>query len=184
MRSNLLTSIIVVLSLGLTAQALGAPIPGTSSSALIAADKGIFRSSHGFSISAGLSDWILTEAPRGNKFIAVQYKSPSTHEGIRAALTVRVDPVKSKSTLKKYVKKWIKDYPKLGFDVLSAKKIRVDDKYAFLLDLLNRETDKQLRQVVFLKEQHAVILTCRDQRQMFSKSLKSCNNIIRSFNWL
>ena len=165
-------------------QLMAAPMPATSSSAFIAADKGVFRSKDGFSISAGLSDWVLTKAPKGNKFIAIQYKSPHPIKGVQAALTVRVDPVKRASNLKKYVKNWIKDYPKLGFDILSAKKIKVNNKPAFLLDLINKESDKQLRQVVFLKRKKAIILTCRDQRQRFLKTLKTCNNIIRSFKWL
>lgn len=161
----------------------GAPIPGTSSSLLIDSENGTFRSALGFQVSAGQSDWILTEAPRNHKYIAVQYKAPDTDTGIQAALTVRVDRLKKRTGLKKYVKRWIRDYPKLGFDILAARKIKIHKKPAFLIDLINRESQLQLRQVVFLKQKKAVILTCRDNKERFLQNLKSCNNIFRSFVW-
>jgi hypothetical protein len=52
-----------------------------------------------------------------------------------------------------------------------------------VLDLINRDNGRQLRQVVFLKKQKAVILTCRDQVSTFKDSLKNCNQIIRTFQW-
>ena len=160
-----------------------APIPATSSSLLIDSENGTFRSHLGFQISAGQSDWILSDAPNNHKYIAIQYKSPSNQGGVRAALTVRIDELSQSTNLRSYVKKWIRDYPKLGFDILAARKVSVDEKPAFLIDLINRESSLQLRQVVFLKKQRAVILTCRDHKERFLENLKSCNQIIRSFDW-
>lgn len=160
-----------------------APIPATSSSSLISSEKGLFLSSRGFSINAGETAWIHTQAPRGIPTIATVYRAPETSEGVQAALTVRIDELNSKSTLKGYVKSWIKDYHRLGFDVLSAKPIQVDGQLAFLLDTLNQETKKQLRQVVFLKEKTAVILSCRDHKNTFQNNVQACNRIIRTFKW-
>lgn len=104
--------------------------------------------------------------------------------GQQPALTVRVDDLRTNMALKSYVKKWMKDYGRFGFEVLTAKQIKVSQNQAFLLDILSRETNKQLRQLVFLRERTAVILTCRDHKASFSKTVADCNEIAKTFEWI
>ena len=59
----------------------------------------------------------------------------------------------------------------------------MNNEVAYMFDLVNKDTEKQLRQVVFLKETRAVILTCRDHIESFNDNLKDCNSIIRTFQW-
>lgn len=160
-----------------------APIPATSSSLIIAPEKGQFISPKGFILNAGDSKWVQSEAPKGIRSVATVYKGPVTTKGIQAALTVRVDDLQRDSSLKSYIRKWSKDYPRFGFDILASKPIKVNEEVGYLLDLVNKETEKQLRQVVFLKDRRAVILTCRDHMNSFLNNLKGCNEIIRSFRW-
>lgn len=167
----------------LSLESLAAPIPATSSSEVISPDKGQFISPEGFILSAGNSNWIQSEAPEGIHSVATVYKGPVTTRGVQAALTVRVDELQRNSSLKSYIKKWSRDYPRFGFDVLASKPVKVNNQVGYLLDLVNNETKKQLRQVVFLKDQKAVILTCRDHVDSFLINLNGCNEIIRSFRW-
>ena len=104
--------------------------------------------------------------------------------GQQPALTVRVDDMRVIQPLKSYVKKWMKDYTRFGFEVLTAKPIKVGENQAFLLDIVSRETQKQLRQVVFVREKVAVILTCRDGRDSFAKTVQDCNEIVKTFEWV
>jgi hypothetical protein len=99
-------------------------------------------------------------------------------------LSVRVDDLRHPLALKAYVKKWMKDYTRFGFEVLTAKPVKVNENQAFLLDIVSRETQKQLRQVVFLREKTAVILTCRDGRESFAKTVLDCNEIMKTFEWV
>jgi hypothetical protein len=145
--------------------------------------KGLFRSPLGFALDSGHSNWEQVAAPQENPFIATIYRAENS-SGIQAALTVRVDQLNEKTSLDSYAKKWLKDYPRFGFEILSSKKVKVGNQVAFLLDLINRENQKQLRQVLFLREKNAVTLTCRDQLKTFSNTLRSCNSIIRTFRWL
>lgn len=163
--------------------AWSAPVPATSTSALTNQPQGVFRSPLGFSLHAGASAWVQSSPPEHMQQLATLYKSPFLNKGVQAALTVRVDQLKETSTLKTYVKTWMKDYSRFGFDVLAAKPVRVEGQNGFLLDVINRDAAKQLRQVVFLKERVAVILTCRDHRDNFEKSVGACNDIIRTFKW-
>lgn len=180
MKALTLLSIFVTLGLSLDTEA--APIPATSSSFVISSHIGKFISNHGFSIHADQTDWIHSPPPEDNPYIATLYRSPSTELGVQPALTVRVDELDTKQTLKRYVKKWLKDYPRFGFEILKAKPIKINDQRAFLLDMVNRQTSKQLRQVVFLK-QKAVILTCRGHHKSFNDTVGNCNNIIANFRW-
>jgi hypothetical protein len=164
--------------------ASAAPIPGTATSTLISPTSGLFRSPLGFHLNAGTSGWKQSEGPVDNKFIATMYKAPASKiSGDAGTLTVRVDRLPKDIALDKYVQRWMKEYPKYGFDVLGSKPFAQNKDRGYVLDLINRDNGRQLRQVVFLKKQNAVILTCRDQSTTFKESLKNCNQIIRTFQW-
>jgi hypothetical protein len=162
-----------------TLTALAAPIPGSTSSKLVSPQLGLYRSPKGFVVSAGGSGWSHVEPPKGNKFVATMYDSPTS----TAALTVRVDELKRDLTLDAYVQKWMKAYPRYGFDVIGSKPFAQNGTKGYVLDIVNRDSKKQLRQVLFLKEKKAVILTCRDEQKKFKDSLKGCNEIIKTFAW-
>jgi hypothetical protein len=151
------------------------PIPTTK--------PGQFYSSKGFLMDAGNTAWIQSTPPKNIPSLVAVYKSPIPIDGQQPALTVRVDSLRQNLSLKSYVKRWMQDYSRFGFDVLTAKPIKINQHSAFLLDIISRETHKQLRQVVLLKEKTAVILTCRDQRETFPKTVQDCNQIIKTFQW-
>jgi hypothetical protein len=162
----------------------GAPIPATSSSELVSKPAGLFVSAKGFRMNAGSSAWIQSAPPKNIPSLVTIYKSPILNMGQQPALTVRVDDLRVTTPLKSYVKRWMKDYTRFGFEVLTAKQIKVNQSQAFMLDILSRETGKQLRQLVFLKEKTAVILTCRDHKANFSKTVLDCNEIAKTFEWI
>lgn len=155
-----------------------APIPSPGFSNI-----GAYHSSQGFSLNAGHSQWLLTEPNEARTQLLTVYKAPYTHQGVQPALTVRTDKLTETIGLRTYVKRWLRDYDRFGLDILAAKPLKLNGNTAYMLDVLSRETDKQLRQVVFLKNKTAVILTCRDHRKHFSTSVNACNEIIKTFRW-
>ena len=175
--------IITFLSLFLSSAAFAAPLPATTSSKLISERPGLFRSHTGFQIDAGKTGWKQVMAPRDNGFISTVYRSLEPVAGVQPALTVRTDRLEKKTSLSRYTKRWMKDYPRLGFEVLTAKKVRVGPGVGFMLDLINRDNEMQLRQLLFLKGKDVVNLTCRDHHENFNNTLKSCNEIFRTFRW-
>lgn len=158
-------------------------MPGTGSSALVSEKPGLYYSKKGFSLHSASTAWVQSEPPKNIPSLVTVYTSPLPRDGQQPALTVRVDELRRKQSLKNYVKRWMQDYTRFGFDVLTAKPIRVNDQNAFLLDIVSRETQKQLRQVVFLKNKTAVTLTCRDDREAFKKTVQDCNQIVKTFEW-
>jgi len=161
-----------------------APIPATSSSMVVNQKRGMFLSTHGFRIHAENTLWEHTGSPFENPNVLTIYKSPQVNNEQRAALTVRVDELAKPKKMKSYIKKWKKDYLRFGFNILNNKKIKLNNKMAYLLDLSNRNSTKQLRQVIIMNKKKAVILTCRGDKSNFSTTVKSCNNIFRNFSWL
>lgn len=150
---------------------------------MISEKPGLFHSEKGFKMDAGSTAWIQAAPPKAIPSLVTVYKAPLASNGQQPALSVRVDQLKKPQLLKSYVKQWMQDYARFGFDVLTAKPITVNAQSAFLLDIVSRETQKQLRQVVFVKNKTAVILTCRDHRNSFSKTVQDCNEIVKSFAW-
>jgi hypothetical protein len=164
--------------------ASAAPFPGTSSSSLVSEKPGAFYSSKGFRMNSAQTAWVQSAPPKHIPSLVTVYKSPAPMNGQQPALTVRVDDLRHIEPLKTYVKKWMKDYARFGFDVLTAKPVKINENQAFLLDIVSRETHKQLRQVVFVREKLAVILTCRDGRESFAKTVLDCNEIVKTFEWV
>jgi len=164
-----------------TGWASAAPLPGVATA--LTQKSGSFYSSRGFRLDSGSTAWVQTEPPKHIPSLVAIYQAPLPVEGQQPALTVRVDKLARPLSLKGYVKKWMQDYTRFGFDVLTAKPIQIGTNSAFLLDILSRETQKQLRQVVFLRERTAVTLTCRDSKSSFESTVKDCNQIIKTFSW-
>lgn len=167
--------------------AQAAPLPGAGSSAVTNPKLGLYHSPLGFQISAADSQWLLSEPPAKTKYIVTMYKAPRKFRDTQPSLTVRVDTLKEKQPLKAYVHQWLKDYPRFGFDVLNKDgqplAFKVGSQVGYVVDLAAKKSSKQLRQVVFMKDNHAVIMTCRDDKANFKNTLKACNSIIRSFEW-
>jgi hypothetical protein len=178
-----LSLLLFVSVIGLNPPASAAPVPGTTSSKMVAPKLGIYKSKFGFEIMARNTNWVQTKPPRSSRFIETVYRSPIERNNVRATLTVRVDNMKKGTDIKKYVRRWIKEYPKYGYDVLGSKAFKSGNKKGYVIDLVNSRKKRQLRQVIYLNKKTAVLMTCRDHTSTFNKSLKECNNITQTFKW-
>lgn len=163
--------------------AFAAPHPATAGSKLVAPRLGFYRSPDGFRLHSGDSGWLQAAPPRGNQTILTVYRSPQNES--KASLTVRVDRLARGANADRYIGRWIKEYPRFGFDVLGSQPFTQAGVRGHVIDLMNRDSKMQLRQVVFVNEtrKRAAILTCRDNATGFSDTLKSCNSIVKTFEW-
>lgn len=165
-----------------TSNSMGAPLPQEGSKTL-APELGVHNSRFGFEILAQNTDWIKTPPPQKSRYIETVYRSPEVRNESRGTLTVRVDRMKSDAPLKSYVKRWVKEYPKYGYNVLGSKPFRSRGKAGYIIDLIHNKKQRQLRQVIYLKNKTAVLMTCRDHRKNFKSSVKDCNRIVKGFRW-
>ncbi len=178
-----LHTLLILSALSFLSPAMAAPIPGTTSSKLMEGKLGVYKSKFGFEILAQNTPWIQTKPPKKSRFIETVYRSPISRNNVRGTLTVRVDNMKSGTNLKTYVKRWIKEYPKYGYDVLGSKGFKTGNKKGYVIDLVNQSKKRQLRQVIYLNNKTAVLMTCRDHTQSFQTTLKECNQIVKGFQW-
>lgn len=162
----------------LMSQAYASPHPGTGSSALVAAEKGLFLSAKGFRLGAENTGWIFSLSKADNEEARLTNPSNSS-----ASLSLKMDTMKADLGLEAYSKRWMKDYSSYGFDILGAKAFQQNGQRGLVIDLVHRLTKKQMRQALFVKNRKAVVLTCLDEKATFQKTLIECNRIIKSFEW-
>lgn len=163
--------------------ALAAPMPVSSTSQVVKELAGKWFSEKGFSIDFSQSKWKLVPKPKGFDNIETVFQGSNEH-GSQAALTIRVDELAENQNFKKYVLKSLKDFPRFGFDILESQPIQLNQDQAFIIDLFNRNSNKQLRQILVAQNKKVAILTCRDDQRSFKQSLNECNKIVSSFKWI
>lgn len=158
-----------------------APIPGAGNK--VKPQLGVYKSPQGFEIQTASTSWIQTAPPKNTRYIATMFRSPVVKNKMRATLTVRVDQLEKSMEISQYVKRWTKEYPKFGFDVKGSKKFAMNGQNGYVVDLVNTSKKRQLRQVIFMKDKKAVLLTCRDHVDSFKTALNECNKMIKTFKW-
>ncbi len=147
--------------------------------------KGIsIESPEGFLLKDLNTAWFQSPPPPSKKGIHMLFRAPKAVDGFQALLTIRVDKdVEKAKSIKQYVRQWMGDYKKLGYKVLGSKAFKQDGNPAYVIDVQNKKTKKQVRQVVFFKPEKAVVITCIDNEKSFTKSLPECNRVTKSFAW-
>lgn len=158
-----------------------APFPATSSSALTNPEQGLYFLHKGFTLKTEGTNWVPT-ANSESLLDTVRFssKEKSSKEG---SLSIRTDKIPKNASLELYTRKWMRDYPNYGFEVLSAKNFTLNGSPALVVDMLSRSKNKQIRQLILKNEDRVAILTCVDNKDTFSKSLQNCNRIMKSFTW-
>ena len=180
---QLVLAVCILQCLVIQLTATAAPLPTSSSTSIIADQTQPFISELGFKMNSANTDWKLMPKPIDSKYMVTLYQAPHTYKDLSATLTVRMDPLNEKIETQDYVKKWLRRYPRFGFEVLVAKPLEQKGKPGYVIDILNKENARQLRQVIFLKDKAAIVMTCKDHIDNFKNTLKSCNDISRTFEW-
>lgn len=159
---------------------LAAPHPATSSSALTAPEQGLYFLHKGFRLKTEGTSWAPV-AEESSFLETVRFAAKNSKE--KGSLSIRTDAIAKNASLELYARKWMRDYPSYGFEVLSAKNLTLNGQPALVVDMLSRSKNKQIRQVILKKDNRVAVMTCLDDRATFNKSLQSCNRIMESFTW-
>ena len=137
-----------------------------------------------FEFSNLKTSWWKAPVPADKEGVSMLFRAPVLKKpnGFRPIMTVRLG--KTDKNVASYVASWMGDYAKLGYEVLGSRSFSHKKNSGYVVDVKNPNTNKQARQVIFLKDQNSVILTCVDKIKSFKSSLSECNKIVRSFNWV
>lgn len=158
-----------------------APYPATSSSALTTPEKGLYFLHKGFTLTTEGTTWIPVPGTEQSLLDTIRFAAKDRHS--EGSLSIRTDKVSKNASLELYTRKWMRDYPNYGFEVISAKNFTLNGSPALVVDMLSRAKKKQIRQVILKNEDRVAIMTCLDDQERFSKSLQNCNQIMKSFSW-
>ncbi|KYG68529.1 hypothetical protein AZI87_04605 [Bdellovibrio bacteriovorus] len=161
--------------------ALAAPHPATSSSAFTAPEKGLYFLHKGFTLKTEGTNWVPVASSEESLLDTVRF-APRDNQ-TEGSLSIRTDKVAKNASLELYTRKWMRDYPNYGFEVISAKNFTLNGSPALVVDMLSRSKNKQIRQVVLKNEDRVAIMTCLDDKTRFTKALQSCNQIMKTFAW-
>jgi hypothetical protein len=98
----------------------------------------------------------------------------------QATLSLRLDEADFKDA-KKYTERWLKDYPKFGFELLLSQEYQYGNLKGYEIELSSTKTDKRLRQfVVKNTENKFLIFTCSAVKNDFPEVLKHCQKLLIS----
>ena len=134
-----------------------------------------------FNIHAKGTDWLAS--PQQGSPTFTRYMAPQSLYSVRPSLTLRFDQLSPTQNLNTYAKKYLADYPRLGLKVLRHQQVRVGSRLAYLVDLADTKSSKQLRQVLLAHNKQVAVLTCRAHQKAFKSVLSSCHRIIKNFKW-
>jgi hypothetical protein len=179
-------TLIILISLALhPLDCNSAPVPATSSSILSQALKNTLQSDE-FRVGTFNHDfWELSPQINSTNRKLNAWHFQGLGSNLTARFSVHIDKLNTPTDLKQYVKKWIKEYPYLGFEILATNSMQVDGKPTFVIDLSNKVKNKQLRQfVIHNKEKNmAVVMTCTDIKSKFLTTIEKCHEIVKNFQW-
>lgn len=175
---------IMLVTLLLTALACeAAPYPATSTSVLTDPAKGVAFHGFGFKLKELDRAWTPVPSTGDSIFETLRFEPTKRANQSDATLSIRMDHLPANATLESYAKKWMRDYPSYGFEVLGTKNLQLGGGHAILVDLVQKAKNRQLRQVILQQNDRIAVLTCLDRRDQFSGTLQTCNQVIRGFEW-
>jgi hypothetical protein len=158
------------------------PIPGAGSSQVPQLLKNIVISEHGFRIgSTSQNFWTLKQDLNANVSDTFQYVASNPQSSAR--FTVNVDKFNKPTSFDSYVKKWVKEYPYFGFEILKTQVMKIGGQPCYLVDFAHRKKNKQMRQFVVVKKDYAVVMTCADQIGKFKDTSLQCADLVNNFQW-
>ncbi len=176
---RILFSLLAIASL----QSQAAPFPVTSSSILTDPQHGLFLQKHGFTLKTANTQWALSSEPGESVFESYQYRLNKAGSSSKALLSLRMDQLEKNANLEVYAKKWMKEYPQFGYEVLGTRQLNFGGGQGLLVDLIQKNKNQQVRQLILGKDKKVAILTCTDDEKSFKKTLTDCNDILNTFKW-
>lgn len=167
--------------------ALASPIPTTGSSELSQNLKNmILAEREGFRLGTSNSDyWEVINKNLTMSAVPTSWLFQGVSGHQTARFSIHSDKLNQPGDITQYVKKWIKEYPYLGFEILATNSMQVAGKPTFVIDLVNKAKNKQLRQFVVHNQERnmAVIMTCTDSTDKFNITLDKCHELLKNFQW-
>ncbi|MBL7543066.1 MAG: hypothetical protein JNL11_04580 [Bdellovibrionaceae bacterium] len=171
---------VLILSCLVALTSWSAPYPVTATSIVTDPEEGRFLEPHGFLLKTKNLKWTIVPDEKTSIFQTFRF-APLHNQ--TAQMTVRKDDLGQHKNLEVYAKKWMREYPQYGFEILVTRNMQLGGGDALLVDLVHRAKNQQIRQMVLHKNKKIVILTCLDEIAKFRATVSECNQMMTSFSW-
>ncbi len=176
-------NILIILSF-VVLRSWSSPFPVSGTSLLTDPAEGRFLEPYGFRLKTTNLKWTVVPDEKVSIFQTFRFAPINSQINNQTAqLTVRKDDLGQAKNLEVYAKKWMREYPQYGFEILTTKNMQLGGGDALLIDLVHRAKNQQIRQLVLHRNKKVVILTCLDEISKFKSTVSDCNQMMTSFSW-
>lgn len=118
--------------------------------------------------------------PNQKRDLELQFvaRGPSNEvDHVQPSLTFRVDKGKW-STAKKYAERWLKEYPKFGYELQNSRKRRLGILNVFEIEMTSKVSPRQIRQYIVRRPKEIWIFTCSADMANHSRAFSDCERIL------
>jgi hypothetical protein len=98
-------------------------------------------------------------------------------KGIQPTLTMRVD-TGNWSSARLYAAKWLKEYPKFGYELQMSREARFGTLDGFEMELQANDTNRRVRQFVVARPSEVWVFTCSSDKENFDAAWSACRKIL------
>jgi len=98
---------------------------------------------------------------------------------LQPTLTMRVDGGRWPSA-QAYAQRWLKDFPKFGFDLQMARDTTFGNLQGYDMELVSKSGDRRARQFIVRRPNEIWVFTCSSDNLHFRSTWKSCEKILQT----
>jgi hypothetical protein len=100
-------------------------------------------------------------------------------EGLQPTLTFRIDHG-NWSTARAYGERWLKDFPKFGYELQMSRDSTIGNLKGFELELSAAHSKHLIRQFIVKSNQEFWVFTCTSDQKHFANSWSACERILKT----
>ena len=110
------------------------------------------------------------------KFVA---RAPRVDADTQATLTMRVDKGTWPSA-QRYADKWLKEYPKFGYEYSMSKKMKYGQLDGIEIELASTSSNRKIRQFIVHRPEEMWVFTCTSDKKYFNANWSACERILKT----
>ncbi len=126
------------------------------------------------------SDDLSSKTTSKDKNLQFVARSPYVIErGLQPTLTLRIDHG-TWSTARAYGERWLKDFPKFGYELQMSRDSSIGTLKGFEMELSAPQLKHVIRQFIVKSNQEFWVFTCTSDQKHFSNSWSACERILKT----
>jgi hypothetical protein len=132
----------------------------------------------------GITGWDFFSGDSGDSqskiaFVARAPKSSDAVGSPNATLTLRIDHSDAR-TSRIYAEKWLKEFPKFGYELQMSKATSYGALEGFEIELKSNTSERRIKQFLVKRPNVMWVFTCSSDQNHFGSVFKDCEKILKS----